>query len=90
MSVLPTQPFGRTGHNSTRVIFSAAALARSSEEDGEQALALLLEHGVNHIDTAAASLLPHILAAAGAGGSRPSEAEMEELGARRGMAPLFA
>ncbi len=46
-------PFGRTGHESTRTIFGAAALAHVGERESAQALELLLEHGVNHIDTAA-------------------------------------
>jgi aryl-alcohol dehydrogenase-like predicted oxidoreductase len=46
-------PFGRTGHESTRTIFGAAALGNVSHEDAERTLELLLEHGVNHIDTAA-------------------------------------
>ena len=50
---LPTQPFGRTGHVSTRVIFGAAALGRSNPEEAAGALQLLLRYGVNHIDTAA-------------------------------------
>ena len=45
--------FGSTGHESTRTLFGAAALARVSHEDAERTLELLLEHGVNHIDTAA-------------------------------------
>jgi len=53
MPALPLAPFGRTGHQSTRVIFGAAALSRSTPEDAEAALALLIAHGVNHIDTAA-------------------------------------
>jgi aryl-alcohol dehydrogenase-like predicted oxidoreductase len=52
--MIPTQPFGRTGHDSTRVIFGAAALWGASEEEGEAALELVLENGLNHIDTAAA------------------------------------
>ena len=51
--MIATQPFGRTGHQSTRTIFGAAALWGASEEDGERALELLLRHGINHIDTAA-------------------------------------
>jgi len=57
--MIPTQPFGRTGHDSTRIIFGAAALWGASEpagpsgEDGERALDLLLKNGINHIDTAA-------------------------------------
>jgi aryl-alcohol dehydrogenase-like predicted oxidoreductase len=46
-------PFGRTGHDSSRMIFGAAALANVSERESRAALDLLLEHGVNHIDTAA-------------------------------------
>lgn len=46
-------PFGRTGHESSRVIFGAAALARADEATAERVLPLLLQHGVNHIDTAA-------------------------------------
>ncbi|MGN6472989.1 MAG: aldo/keto reductase [Mycobacteriales bacterium] len=46
-------PFGRTGHHSSRVIFGAAALARADQETADRVLPLLLEHGVNHIDTAA-------------------------------------
>jgi aryl-alcohol dehydrogenase-like predicted oxidoreductase len=53
--VIATQPFGRTGHESTRTIFGAAALMYESttRADADRALALLLEHGVNHIDVAA-------------------------------------
>ncbi len=46
-------PFGRTGHDSSRVIFGAAALGSMSQERADQILATLLEFGVNHIDTAA-------------------------------------
>jgi aryl-alcohol dehydrogenase-like predicted oxidoreductase len=46
-------PFGATGHESTRVIFGAAALGEASQREADEALPLLLEHGVNHIDTAA-------------------------------------
>ena len=45
--------FGRTGHHSSRVIFGAAALARVDQETADRLLPLLLDHGVNHIDTAA-------------------------------------
>lgn len=47
-------PFGSTGHASTRVIFGAAALAGMRQERADQLLELLLEFGINHIDTAAA------------------------------------
>src|ERR1700685_390500 len=46
-------PFGRTGHESSRVIFGAAALGSMRQESADQILATLLEFGVNHIDTAA-------------------------------------
>src|SRR5262245_6052624 len=46
-------PFGRTGHVSSRVIFGAAALGSMKTERAASLLELLLEHGVNHIDTAA-------------------------------------
>jgi aryl-alcohol dehydrogenase-like predicted oxidoreductase len=45
--------FGRTGHDSSRVIFGAAALGSMRQESADQVLATLLEFGVNHIDTAA-------------------------------------
>ena len=46
-------PIGATGHDSSRVIFGAAALARGSKSDADRALDVLLEHGINHIDVAA-------------------------------------
>jgi len=46
-------PFGATGHDSSRVIFGAAALGSVSKGEADLALDLLLEHGVNHIDVAA-------------------------------------
>jgi aryl-alcohol dehydrogenase-like predicted oxidoreductase len=45
--------FGATGHESSRVLFGAAALGEVSQREADEALPLLLEHGVNHIDTAA-------------------------------------
>jgi len=50
---MQTAPFGKTGHQSSRVIFGAAALAAMRQEKCDPLLDLLLEHGVNHIDTAA-------------------------------------
>ncbi|MFM7871273.1 MAG: aldo/keto reductase, partial [Actinomycetota bacterium] len=52
-TALPTAPFGRTGHDSTRVIFGAAALGGMSPTRAEATLDLVLAHGVDHIDTAA-------------------------------------
>ena len=51
--MIATAPFGKTGHESTRTIFGAAALARLSQAEADPTLELLLEHGVNHLDTAA-------------------------------------
>jgi AcrR family transcriptional regulator/diketogulonate reductase-like aldo/keto reductase len=50
---IPLQPFGRTGHQSSRIIFGAAALSRVSQDVADRTLDVLLEHGVNHIDVAA-------------------------------------
>src|SRR5881398_1985779 len=46
-------PFGATGHESSRVIFGAAALGDVSKADADRTLDVLLEHGINHIDVAA-------------------------------------
>ena len=46
------RPFGRTGHNSSAVVFGAAALARVDQATADRALDLAAEYGVNHIDTA--------------------------------------
>jgi len=48
-----TEFFGRTGHRSSRVIFGAAALASMRQAKADALLELLLERGVNHLDTAA-------------------------------------
>jgi len=47
-------PFGRTGHDSSRVIFGAAALWAMPVEKAAALLDIALAAGVNHIDTAAA------------------------------------
>lgn len=51
--MITTIPFGRTGHNSTRTIFGAAALGSASQDEADRALDILLEYGINHIDVAA-------------------------------------
>ena len=51
--MIEKRPFGRTGHLSTVTLFGAAALARASQDDADRTLDVLLQHGVNHIDTAA-------------------------------------
>lgn len=47
------RPFGRTGHMSTATLFGAASLSRVTQEEADRTLEVLLEYGVNHIDTAA-------------------------------------
>ena len=44
--------FGRTGHESTRLLFGAAALGGVTQAEADQTLALLLRYGINHLDTA--------------------------------------
>lgn len=51
--MIATAPFGSTGHESTRTVFGAAALASLSQSEADPTLDVLLEHGVNHIDVAA-------------------------------------
>jgi aryl-alcohol dehydrogenase-like predicted oxidoreductase len=51
--VIEQHPFGSTGHVSTRTLFGAAALGDATQEEADRTLELLLERGVNHIDTAA-------------------------------------
>lgn len=53
MNTLPTLPFGRTGHESTRTIFGAAAFWDTPQVDVDATMELLLQNGVNHVDTAA-------------------------------------
>jgi aryl-alcohol dehydrogenase-like predicted oxidoreductase len=51
--MVPRIEFGRTGHQSSRIIFGAAAFWRANEKVEQRTLELLLDHGVNHIDVAA-------------------------------------
>ncbi len=50
--MIPRMSFGRTGHQSTRLIFGAYALSEATQAEADSVLGLLLEYGVNHIDTA--------------------------------------
>jgi aryl-alcohol dehydrogenase-like predicted oxidoreductase len=50
---ISTMQFGRSGHDSTRVIFGAAALSRVTQDVADRALDVLLRHDINHIDVAA-------------------------------------
>lgn len=51
--MLPKMNFGRTGHESTRVLFGAAALGGVTQIEADKTMELLLNYDVNHIDTAA-------------------------------------
>ena len=51
--MIPTLPFGRTGHVSTRTLFGAAAFDHATPSEVDRTLDVLLSYGVNHIDTAA-------------------------------------
>lgn len=50
--MITQQPFGRTGHMSTRIIFGGAALWVATQDEADRMLDLILEYGINHIDTA--------------------------------------
>jgi aryl-alcohol dehydrogenase-like predicted oxidoreductase len=51
--MIPTLTFGRTGHQSTRTIFGAAAFWETPQKEVDATMDLILQHGVNHVDTAA-------------------------------------
>jgi aryl-alcohol dehydrogenase-like predicted oxidoreductase len=51
--VIALEAFGRTGHRSSRAIFGAAALSQVDQSTADRTLDVLLQYGVNHIDTAA-------------------------------------
>jgi len=51
--VIALEPFGRTGHRSSRTIFGAASLSQVTQSAADRTLDVLLQYGVNHIDTAA-------------------------------------
>ena len=52
--MISTQLFGRTGHESTRVVFGGAGLSQVTQDEADQTLEVLLRYGINHIDVAAA------------------------------------
>jgi aryl-alcohol dehydrogenase-like predicted oxidoreductase len=51
--MIEQEPFGRTGHQSSRTIFGAAALGAVTQDEADRTMELLRRYGVNHIDTAA-------------------------------------
>lgn len=50
--MISKKPFGQTGHESSRIIFGAAALARATQAEADGVLDLLFQYGINHLDTA--------------------------------------
>jgi aryl-alcohol dehydrogenase-like predicted oxidoreductase len=50
--LIPKQRFGRTCHNSARIIFGSYSLSEATQGEADQVLEMLLEYGINHIDTA--------------------------------------
>jgi predicted aldo/keto reductase-like oxidoreductase len=50
--VMEKRRFGRTGHQSTIVIFGGFAVGLIGQREADSVVDLLLEHGVNHIDVA--------------------------------------
>lgn len=54
MATIERRPFGRTGHDSTRTIFGAAALKSATPDEADAILPVLQRYGINHIDVAAA------------------------------------
>jgi aryl-alcohol dehydrogenase-like predicted oxidoreductase len=52
MAIIDKQPFGNTGHMSTRAIFGSVCLGQATQDAADEVLETLLEYGINHIDTA--------------------------------------
>lgn len=51
--MIESREFGSTGHSSTVTLFGAASLSEVTQDEANETLEVLLEYGVNHIDTAA-------------------------------------
>jgi aryl-alcohol dehydrogenase-like predicted oxidoreductase len=51
--MIAPHPFGRTGHLSTRTLFGAAAFSNVTQAEANRTMEVLVQYGVNHIDTAA-------------------------------------
>jgi predicted aldo/keto reductase-like oxidoreductase len=51
-NMIPSLSFGRTGHQSARTIFGAAAFWETPQRDVDATMDLILQNGVNHVDTA--------------------------------------
>lgn len=51
--MIPTHVFGRTGHESSRTIFGAAAFGQVTQAEADKTMDLFSQYGLNHIDVAA-------------------------------------
>jgi aryl-alcohol dehydrogenase-like predicted oxidoreductase len=51
--MITKQAFGRTGHLSSRILLGAVAFGEISQVETDEAMALALSFGVNHVDVAA-------------------------------------
>ena len=51
--MIAKQPFGQTGHLSSRVLLGAAAFSEVTQTEADTAIDLALSLGVNHVDVAA-------------------------------------
>lgn len=51
--MIPTHPFGKTGHDSSRILFGAAALGGMKQDRADKTIDMIREAGINHFDTAA-------------------------------------
>lgn len=51
--MIETEAFGNTGHQSSRVVFGAAALGAMRQDKADAVLETLMEFGINHLDCAA-------------------------------------
>lgn len=50
--MISENPFGRSGHFSTRTILGAAAFYSATQEETDAMMELALSHGINHVDVA--------------------------------------
>ena len=91
MHLIPKQPFGATGHDSSRIIFGAAALAATDPDGADIILDELLAAGINHIVVTAsdAGLMRQSVEAAGRFTAGPSREAMNSAWERLGVEPLF-
>jgi aryl-alcohol dehydrogenase-like predicted oxidoreductase len=51
--MIEKQAFGRSGHQSSRTLLGAAAFGKVTQGQADATIELALQHGVNHVDTAA-------------------------------------